>query len=99
MTYLGIGEDGAVAFSMADARTGTVYALFVDPGAEGRGHGRALLRVTAEWLFDAGWETISLQTGKEPENRAHRFYRAAGWTLAGPAEHDDVRYEKRREAP
>ena len=93
-------EDGAVvAFSMADARTGTVHALFVDPGAEGRGHGQALLRAAEEWLFDAGWETISLQTGNEPDNRAHRFYRAAGWTLVGPAEHDDVRYEKRRAAP
>lgn len=90
-------EDGiVVAFSMADARTGTVYALFVDPAVEGRGHGRALLRVAEEWLFDAGWETIWLQTGNEPGNRAHGFYRAAGWVLVGPADHDDVRYEKQR---
>ena len=90
-------EDGTVvAFCMADARAGTVYALFVDPGAEGGGHGKALLRTAEEWLFDAGWETIWLQTGKEPANRAHRFYRAAGWRLVGPADHDDVRYEKHR---
>ena len=90
-------ERGAVvAFSMADARQGTVFALFVRPEAEGRGHGRALLRAAEDWLFAAGWETIWLQTGKEPHIRAHRVYRAAGWELVGPADHEDVRYEKRR---
>ena len=91
-------EDGdVVAFAMADARTGTVFALFVHPTAEGRGHGRALLRAAEDWLFAAGWERIWLQTGEEPHTRAHRVYRAAGWTQAGPADHGDVRYEKSRE--
>ena len=85
-----------VAFTMADARTGTVYALFVRPDAEGRGHGRALLAAGEAFLFFAGWETIWLQTGREPHNRAHGFYRAAGWQLVGPADHGDVRYEKHR---
>ena len=86
-----------VAFCMADARTGTVFALFVRPAAEGRGYGRALLRAAEEWLFAAGWETIWLQTGREPHLRAHRLYRAAGWELVGPADHEDVRYEKHRD--
>ena len=85
-----------VAFTMADARTGTVYALFVKPGAEKRGHGRALLEACEHFLFRAGWETIWLQTGRDAHNRAHGFYRAAGWQLVGPADHDDVRYEKHR---
>ena len=84
-----------VAFSMGDARTGTVFALFVRPEAEGRGYGRALLDTTEAWLFEAGWETIWLQTGEDPANRAHALYRQAGWELAGPASHGDVRYEKR----
>ena len=92
-----IEEEGTVqAFGMADARTGTVFALFVRPGWERRGYGRALLRAAEEWLFAAGWETIWLQTGREPYIRAHRLYRAAGWELVGDADHDDVRYEKRR---
>ena len=85
-----------VAFSTADARTGTVFALFVRPEAEGRGFGRALLEAAEEWLFAAGWATIWLQTGEEPYLRAHRIYRAAGWHLVGPADHEDVRYEKSR---
>jgi GNAT superfamily N-acetyltransferase len=95
-TWVCEGGGRIVAFSMADARTGTVFALFVRPEAEGRGYGRRLLRAAEEWLFAAGWETIWLQTGMEPHLRAHAFYRAAGWELAGAAGHDDVRYEKRR---
>ena len=92
-----VEEDGAVvAFSMADARTGTLFALFVRPEFEGRGHGRALLAAAERWLFEAGWETIWLQTGRDPDIRAHGFYRAAGWTLVGDADHEDVRYEKLR---
>ena len=91
-------EEGSevVAFSMADARAGTVFAVFVRPEAEGHGYGRALLRAAEEWLFAAGWESIWLNTGHEAHFRAHRFYNAAGWHLIGPADHEDVRYEKRR---
>jgi len=85
-----------VAFSMADATTGSVFAVFVHPSAEGRGFGRALLRVAEDWLFAAGWETIQLQTDQDPLTRAHGFYRASGWEHAGPANHGDVRYEKHR---
>src|SRR5688572_19053399 len=89
-------QNVVVAFSMADATTGSVFAVFVHPGAQGRGFGRALLRVAEDWLFAAGWETIQLQTDQDPHTRAHRFYRALGWELAGPADHGDVRYEKHR---
>ncbi len=85
-----------LGFSTADARSGGVFALFVRPDAEGRGYGRALLRAAEEWLFAAGWGAIWLQTGQEPHLRAHRLYRAAGWELVAPADHGDVRYEKRR---
>lgn len=94
-----VAEDGAgavVAFNMADARTGSVFALFVHPDAEGRGHGRALLAAAEAWLFGEGWETIWLHTGEDRQLRAHSLYHAAGWAFAGPADHGDVRYEKRR---
>jgi GNAT superfamily N-acetyltransferase len=91
-------EEGGevVAFSMANAQTGSVFAVFVRSEAEGRGYGRAILAAAEEWLFAAGWDTIWLETGHEPHFRAHRLYRAAGWKLIGPADHDDVRYEKSR---
>lgn len=82
-----------VAFSMADATTGCVFALFVLPIAQGRGYGRTLLRVAEEWLFSAGWETIWLNTDQSP-TRAHGFYEAGGWKMVGSADRGDVRYEK-----
>lgn len=93
-TWVVAERDEVVAFSMADARTGTVFALFVRPDAEGRGYGRTLLAAAEAWLFASGWGTIWLSTGREPYFRAHRIYRAAGWVMVGDADHDDVRYEK-----
>ena len=80
-----------VAFSIANARTGSVFAVFVRAEAEGRGYGRAILTAAEEWLFSAGWDTIWLETGQESHFRAHRLYQAAGWQLIGPVDHDDVR--------
>jgi GNAT superfamily N-acetyltransferase len=88
--------EGIRGFSTADLKSGSVFAVFVSPDAEGRGYGRALLEAAEAWLFAGGWNTISLQTGEEPDNRAHAFYRASGWELSGPADHGDVRYEKSR---
>ena len=95
-TWVVEADGEVVAFCMANAGEGTISALFVHPEGEGRGYGRALLREAEHWLFDAGWETIWLQTGAESHFRAHRFYGAAGWMLIGPADHGDVRYEKSR---
>jgi GNAT superfamily N-acetyltransferase len=92
-----IDDDGEVrGFSMADARDGSVFALFVAPGFERLGYGRSLLQAAEQWLFSRGWVTIWLNTGQEPWNRSHSVYRAAGWTVVGEADHGDVRYEKTR---
>ena len=95
-TWVVDGHEGIRGFSTADRESGSIFAVFVSPDAEGRGYGRALLDAAEAWLFAGGWNTISLQTAEEPDNRAHGFYRAAGWELAGPADHGDVRYEKAR---
>jgi GNAT superfamily N-acetyltransferase len=89
-------SQGVCGFSLADAQAGSISALFVGPEAEGRGYGRALLQVAEEWLYASGWSTIWLRTGGESHNRAHGFYRAAGWVMTGPIDHGDVRYEKPR---
>ena len=77
-------QDGeVVAFSCANHQTGLVWALFVDPAHEGRGHGRALLDAALAGLKLAGHTQAWLETGAE--TRAERFYRSYGWRDMGRA--------------
>jgi len=89
-------QDGrALGFSVADARARNIWALFVEPGFEGRGIGRALLAVAVRWLWDQGDQPIWLST--EPGTRAERFYRAAGWQETGRTAGGELRFELHRE--
>lgn len=85
-----------VAFSMADAGEGTIFAMFVRPGYEGRGLGRALMREAETWLFGRGWDEIWLLTGSDPKLRANGFYRRLGWQDAGLQEDGQIKYVKRK---
>ncbi|CAN7258937.1 GNAT family N-acetyltransferase [Massilia sp. LjRoot122] len=71
--------DGAVAaFCYADRHAASIWALFVSPGFEGRGLGKALLALAVDWLFELGHARVRL--GTTPATRADRFYQAQGWT-------------------
>lgn len=70
-----------VGFSMADRRDGNVFALFVLPGHEGKGHGSALLEACEAWLKAKGLAEARLDTGAG--TKAHAFYLRRGWRLTG----------------
>lgn len=70
-----------VGFTCANHQTGLVWALFVDPAHEGRGHGRTLLDAALAALKAAGHAQAWLTTGSE--TRAERFYRRHGWSDMG----------------
>lgn len=75
-------EDGAIlGFSAGTGDTGWIWALFVRPGHERRGIGRALFATACAALIGAGHRTLRLST--DPDTRAARFYRAAGWHETG----------------
>lgn len=82
----------ALGFSMADAAQGTVFALFVLPGQEGRGIGRALLRLAEGWLAAQGWRRAWLLTGAARGLRAPGFYRRMGWQARGGAPRGERRF-------
>jgi GNAT superfamily N-acetyltransferase len=89
-------EDGKiVAFSMADAGKATVFAMFVQPGYEGEGLGRALMTEAEQWLFSRDCEEIWLLTDRDPRVRANGFYQHLGWRTEGIQEDGRVRYTKR----
>ena len=85
--------DGGVAgFSAGDPRDGWIWALFVAPGHEGKGIGRALLKAACDRLREAGHNTATLST--EPDSRAERHYRADGWTATGYSERGEIVFQK-----
>lgn len=92
-----VAEDAGeiVGFAVGNARTGNIWALFVDPAHEGRGHGRRLHERMVHWLFELGLERLTL--GTDPDTRARAFYEAAGWTFVDVAPNGERRYELRRD--
>jgi GNAT superfamily N-acetyltransferase len=73
--------DSLAGFAIADFASRSIWALFVMPGMEGRGIGRALLHQVTRSLEAAGPGTIHLST--DAGTRAERLYAAAGWIQAG----------------
>jgi GNAT superfamily N-acetyltransferase len=85
--------DGLVAgFSAGDVRDGSIWALFVAPGHEGKGIGRALLKAACDALREVGHRTATLSI--EPGTRAERHYRAAGWSVTGTNHKGELVFQK-----
>lgn len=96
LTVLGKGwlcetaQGELLGFSVADARDGSIWALFVRPGREGQGIGRALLELACDWLFACGHPAVSLSTGVG--TRADRFYADCGWEREAQPQGREVSY-------
>lgn len=86
-----------VGFGIADRVARNIWALFVQPGHEGRGIGRALHDVMVEWLFAVGDTPIWLTT--DADTRAARFYRAAGWVADATPARGELRFVLERARP
>ena len=73
-------DDRPVGFAIANATAATILGLFVLPGSEGQGAGRALMQAAEAWLWSNHLEEIWLVTGNDPRLRAYGFYQHLGWT-------------------
>lgn len=80
-----------VGFSVGNKETGNIWALFVDPEHEGRGHGRRLHDAMVQWLFSQGLERLWLST--DTGTRAAQFYQAAGWQAVGRSVEGEQKFE------
>jgi GNAT superfamily N-acetyltransferase len=88
-------QDGEiVAFAIGNASDGNIWALFVDPSAQGRGHGSRLHDVMVDWLWSQGLATLWLATGNG--TKARGFYERHGWRDVGAYGERERRYELTR---
>ena len=87
------GEAGPniVGFAIGDAKTASIWALFVDPAHEGLGYGSALHGEMLTWMWAQGLRTLWLHTA--PGTRAESFYRRAGWHGRALTEHGELHLE------
>lgn len=78
-----VAEQGGqiVGFAIGNLDTGNIWALFVDPEAEGQGHGGRLHDTMVGSMFGAG--LVRLHLGTAQGTRAERFYLARGWRVTG----------------
>ena len=85
-----VAEEGGIVLGFCIAALdGEVWALFVRPGCEGRGVGRALMAACVDWLAAQGVAEAVLETGAG--TRAEAFYRRFGWIEAG-RHRDDITF-------
>jgi ribosomal protein S18 acetylase RimI-like enzyme len=83
-----------VGFSVGNAQTGNIWALFIDPNHEAKGIGRQLHDVMVNYLFnecEPKLERLNLSTASG--TRAEQFYRKAGWTQVGEQVKGEVFFE------
>ena len=85
-------DGGICGFTALDAATANVWALFVAPGAEGLGVGRALHDEMIRWARGHGLMRLWLSTAEG--TRAARFYARAGWMRAGTTPQGEIRFER-----
>ena len=89
-----VEDDEVIGFAVGNRDDGNIWALFVDPRHEGRGHGRRLHDAMVGWLFAQGLTRLWLST--EPGTRAQRFYEAAGWRMRRTLPSGELHYELER---
>jgi GNAT superfamily N-acetyltransferase len=92
-TWVAVTGDGRIAgFASLDLADASVWALFVAPGHEGAGIGRALHDTLLAHATQRGIKRLSLTTARG--TRAERFYGEAGWIVASASHADEKRFER-----
>jgi ribosomal protein S18 acetylase RimI-like enzyme len=89
-TFVALVDDEVVGFAAVGAShsedgAGELYAIYVHPAHWGHGAGRALIARSEASLRESGFPTAVLWV-LEGNERAERFYRAAGWERDGEKE-------------
>ena len=79
---IGMGMAGSPEEAESDPQIGELYVLYVLPGWQGQGVGRALWQRISAGLSARGYRTAILWTLRD-RSPTRRFYEANGWTFDG----------------
>jgi GNAT superfamily N-acetyltransferase len=79
-TVVGFAAAGPARDADAGPDTGELYAIYVDPAAQGAGVGRALLGHAERWLAESGFAHAVLWSFAAA-GQARAFYERFGWRL------------------
>lgn len=85
---VGMAATGSARDSDASATTGELEAIYLAPEAIGRGIGRALHDRALADLRERGFTEATLWVLRENQ-RARRFYEAAGWQADGETKDEE----------
>ena len=89
--WVAVVEGEIVGFAIVDLAGSNVWALFVQPGYDHQGIGRALHDTMLDWYFAQTRETLWL--GTAPGTRAEGFYQQAGWHSLGLRPNGETKFE------
>lgn len=89
--WVSLEDDKLIAFAIVDLQDHNVWALFVHPDSEKRGHGRQLHDKMLNWYFEHSQHSLWLSTSAG--TRAETFYKKAGWTEVGPYGKGEIKFE------
>lgn len=87
-TIVGFANIGPTRDEDAGDAVGEVLAIYLAPGAWGKGYGRALMAAALQRLAQAGYQQVTLWV-LDSNARARRFYEAAGFEPDGAVKTDD----------
>ena len=80
-----------IGFAIADLEENNIWALFLQPGYEGKGIGKKLHDIMLDWYFSKTKEKVWLSTA--PDTRAEMFYRKCGWKEVGKHGQGEIKFE------
>ena len=84
-------DNAVIGFAIADLEENNIWALFLQPGYEGKGIGKKLHDIMLDWYFSKTKEKVWL--GTAPNTTAEMFYRKCGWKEVGKHGKGEIKFE------
>lgn len=89
--WVAIQDEIITGFAIINLSNRNIWALFVHPDFESKGHGKRLHDTMLKSYFSE--HNLSLWLGTAPATRAEKFYRLQGWKDSGIYGKNEIRFE------